>query len=474
MAERGSSDVWRWRNESATGRVFQAEDAGPILAMAGQSNGFGRGPIYNYGSNYGPLTARGTFRSGGNQYDNILRDEDLVADAGGGGGNLGTLRGIRAFLGGQGLRGIGRYVGAFGAVEGATAALNQRNQLAIALGGASSSQDVISAVVANQQNSFYAKIPFIGELGSAIRESHTGDLAYLASVGASTQAGNDTIGVRGSTLSQRLSASAGIASSFGSFAGQREAINLKAQNAIAQATLTNTGKVTDLSLAISALGDNLTPADLDKVQAFRGEINTINANTASFRLTTRALSGAEIGAVNRSEKAAIAGSEYRTAALLEQASGTAGFQEDQIHAQYVSQIFSTGDAGEKERLAKEGDAALVNLGAGFAAARSSLRFGTQSFQQGLTGNSLAAANLATYNKYGDSTFGLIHDNPQLSGVLESQRFRRLWRKLFDRCPAAFWSDDWDSGHQPIHRRPKPPQSVSFQNGGCLRNYLIRS
>jgi hypothetical protein len=332
MAERGASESWRWRNESATGRVFQNESDGPTMAMRGASAGFGSSPnpihnygagygpitergtfrvggatpavsdyLTNYGSNYGPFTDRGTFRSGsggrepiynyGSSYGPRLPDNSFTSgfggrdsamdsfaqrvyleglSAGGGGSGLDSLPGIRSMLGGQGFRGLGRYVGPFGIAAGLTSVLSQGNQFGISMAGASSAGDVIKAQEEYQSNDALAKIPILGGLGSAINEFYTGYRADIAGAQAGTAGVDSATGILSGIGSARLGGAASVASAGGDFAGKLRSIDLTQKRAIQDVTQKNADRITQIGQAIDtivhthALDPNILPGRNDR------------------------------------------------------------------------------------------------------------------------------------------------------------------------------------------------------------------
>ena len=127
----------------------------------GSYGSFSGGPI-------GPTLPNGNLFSGGGG----------GGGAGGGGGSSWfpnfSRSGARGLLGQEGLRGLGRYLTAYGVAQTATQYLNQQNQYGIGMAGATSQPDVLRTQMDYQKNSPLGSIPIAGDLGMAIREADGG------------------------------------------------------------------------------------------------------------------------------------------------------------------------------------------------------------------------------------------------------------------------------------------------------------
>lgn len=380
----------------------------------------------------------------------------------GGGGAGGGRAGLRRFLGGEGFRTLGRYIGAYAITAQATSYLNQQNQYGIALGGATTYQDAIAAGLSYQANSPLAQLPVVGGLGSAIRESFTGEQRGLASTQAGIGIDRDIYGIRQGVISSGYAARSAAFSAQGDFEGQRQAIRESTAGGIQGLTATSTQRTTDLSNNIQALLDasphtsatldalprigpgmasaaiaraafardyhlasdavpNPSKEDQSKIDGMKAEIATINASTATLTAQQQSRAADLTAAVNRSERSFLVGSASNVRAANLDFSDEREAARERIRGPYEARIAGTIGVSEANAARSERDAALRNEDQGFQIRNQSDEISLKADRQVIGGNPFAAANLRTYAQYGDRNFGLISRNPQRAGILEAQR-----------------------------------------------------
>jgi hypothetical protein len=312
------------------------------------------------------------------------------------GGGAGGRPALRRGLGLEGLRGLGRYVGAFGIIHEATAALNQQNQYAIGLGGARTSQDLIQNEVAYQSNSPLASLPFIGPLGSALRENETRDQAYIANIGSAAQASDETFNIRQQRAVNRLGVQAHVSEAGGDFSGQRRAIELRSESQISSTVPGITAESTRLSLVKNAqderakqlrgelenfgLGYGLVPDVTQKqreadplYQSKKTELSSVQTNSDALKTQMDALgksaadfikgvgdtAAADKESVGRASKAFLTGSQSRIKALGQQFTDTRGAEVTTLTGEYATLAAGQKPGSvEQQQTFRERDAAV--------------------------------------------------------------------------------------------------------------------
>lgn len=387
-----------------------------------------------------------------------LTARDLVSDdVPGSSGGTGGRAGLRRFLGTEGFRTLGRYLGGFGIAYEATSALNQQNQYAIASAGATTAQDTIAAQLGYQANSPLANLPIVGPLGSAIRERFTGEQAALAGTQAATGIASQTFNINQGIIGAGFSTQAAVAGAQGDFTGQRRSAAFTAAGNIANITATNTGKVTDIDNAIAAIKANAqsrpaqaapvsgilarlgvpilsailqpiaptpptnTPAEIANINALVAQRSAINASTTALTADEISKRDAITESIGRAEAGFVTSSKGGVASLdlkyIDERKSRQIAIETPFNARIAASLpFSV----EQVAATRERDAAIRNEQAEYNLQQQNAPIATESSRQGLVGNSLRSANLATYYKYGDNKFGLISRNPQ-SPELTAQR-----------------------------------------------------